>query len=523
MYPTNRVERRALLRALAALAVAAVVPRAKAQPLARPRFQANPFSLGVASGYPAANGAVLWTRLAPLPQAPAGGMGPEPVAVQWEVAADEDFAKIAASGTEYATADWAHSVHVELAGLAPARQYWYRFRAGDVESPAGRLRTAPGAAARPARLRLALASCQQYEQGYYGAHRHLAADDPDLVIFVGDYIYEASWGRNHVRKHEAPDAVTLEDYRRRYALYKTDPDLQAAHAAAPWAVTWDDHEVANDYANEHSETANDPAWFLARRAGAYKAWYEHMPVPRRMLPFGPHARIHSRLAWGTLASINVLDDRQYRTPQACPRAGRGGSNVVDAASCQGLLAPDRTLLGAEQLAWLRSGLASSRGRWNLIAQHSVMAQLDRRPGPGRDAWTDSWDGYPAERRALLEHMATRKTANPVVLGGDVHMFFVNDLKADFDDTKAPVLATEIVGTSISSQAGTQEALNRLLPDNPQVKFAASEHRGYTRLELTPEKLQVDLRAMETVQRRDANCSTLASFVVENGIPGAQRA
>ncbi len=511
-----------MLRALAALGATAALRGVRAQALARPRFEAYPFSLGVASGYPGPNGAVLWTRLAPQPQAPAGGMGAEPVAVQWEVASDEGFAKIAATGTEYASADWAHSVHAEVAGLAPARQYWYRFRAGEATSPVGRLRTAPGASARPARLRLALASCQQYEQGYFGAHRHLAADDPDLVIFVGDYIYESSWGRNLVRRHEAPDAVTLEDYRRRYALYKSDPDLQGAHAAAPWALTWDDHEVANDYANDRSGAGDDPAWFLARRAGAYKAWYEHMPVPRRMLPFGPHARIYARLAWGTLASINLLDDRQYRTAQACPRAGRGGSNVVDAATCQALLAPHRTLLGETQLAWLQSGLAASRRRWNLIAQQSVMAQVDRKAGPGRDAWTDSWDGYPAERRELLEFMAARKTANPVVLGGDVHMFYVNDLKADFDDPQAPVIASEFVGTSITSQAGPQEAVNRLLPDNPHVKFADSRHRGYTRLELTPEKLQVDLRAMESVGQRDANCSTLASFVVENGRPGAQK-
>jgi len=522
----SHLSRRDVLRALAACAVApwaspfaiAATPDASQAP----RFEADPFSLGVASGYPAANGIVLWTRLAPAPDAPGGGMGPATVAVRWEIAGDGNFSRIVASGTQYASAEWAHSIHVEVGGLLPARQYWYRFTCGDASSPAGRFRTAPGASARPGRLRLALASCQQYEQGYYAAHRHLAADDPDLVLFVGDYIYESSWGREHVRKHRSPESVTLEDYRARYALYKSDPDLQAAHAAAPWAITWDDHEVSNDYANQRSEGNDDPAWFLARRAGAYKAWYEHMPVPRRMVPFGPYARIYSRLAWGNLASINLLDDRQYRTPQACPRTGRGGSNVVDSASCKALAAADRTLLGERQLAWLEAGLSASRSQWNLLAQQSIMAQVDRRPGPGREAWTDAWDGYPAERRRLLELIADSKTPNPVVLGGDVHMFYVNDLKTDFDDPKAPVVASEFVGTSISSQAGPQEAVNRLLPENPQIRFANSEHRGYTLLTLTPERLRVDLRALEAVRLRDTGCSTLASFIVENGSPGAKR-
>ncbi len=515
--------RRQALRALSALGLWSALPAAWPQIAARPRFADYPFSLGVASGYPTPGGMVLWTRLAPTPQAPAGGMGLESVAVRWEVATDEGFAKVVASGSEYASADWAHSVHVEITGLSPARPYWYRFHAGDTTSPIGHTRTAPGPAARGGRLRLALASCQQYEQGFYGAYRHLAADNPDLVVFAGDYIYEASWGRDHVRKHGAADAVTLDDYRRRYVLYKSDPDLQAAHAVAPWAVIWDDHEVANDYAADHSETADDPAWFLARRAGAYKAWYEHMPVPRRMLPLGPHARIHTRLAWGSLASINLLDCRQYRTPQACPRPGRGGSNSVDAAACAELTAPGRSMLGETQSAWLRAGLQASRTRWNLIAQQTRMAQWDTQAGTGRRVWTDGWDGYPAERRQLLEHLSASKTANPVFIAGDVHMFYVNDLRPDFDRPESAPVATEFIGTSISSQAGSQDAVNRALPENPHVRFADSRYRGYTRFDITPESMAVELRAMETVQNREAACSTLASFAVENGRPGAQRA
>ena len=184
-------------------------------------------------------------------------MTPESVPVQWEVAGEPGFAKIVAKGETYASADEAHSVHVDIRGLSPARAYWYRFHTGQATSPIGHFRTAPAAGARGGRLRLALASCQQYEQGYYSAHRYLAQDDPDLVVWVGDYIYESSWGGDLVRRHEGAEAVSLEDYRRRYAQYKTDADLQRSHAAAAWAIGWDDHEVSNDYAGEFGEALGD--------------------------------------------------------------------------------------------------------------------------------------------------------------------------------------------------------------------------------------------------------------------------
>ncbi|HEV3009633.1 MAG TPA: alkaline phosphatase D family protein [Burkholderiales bacterium] len=516
------VDRRRFLQALSALGVATVSP-ARAQSLTpKPRFTAFPFSLGVGSGYPRPSTLTLWTRLAPVPDAPGGGMPPEIVPVTWEVARDEDMKDIAASGTEYATPEWAHSVHVEPGGLQPNRPYWYRFSTGDAHSPVGHTRTAPGLGGKPARLRFAFASCQHYEQGYYGAYRHMVADQPDVVLHLGDYIYEGSWGRNPVRKHSVAVTVTLDDYRARHALYKTDPDLQAAHAACPWLVTWDDHEVENDYAAERSQTGPSPEWFLARRAAAYRAWYEHMPVPRWMLPVGPHARIHTRVVYGNLATFHVLDNRQHRSHQACPRPGMtGGAGTVDAAECAGLADPRRTLLGAAQEEWLDAGLAGSRARWNVIAQQTRMAQFDGKPGPGRSVGTDGWDGYPAARRRLLD--AAAKVSNPVVIGGDVHAFHVCQLKADFDDTNSPVVASEFVGTSITSQHGPQEWLDKALPENPHVLLAESRHRGYVRAELGPGRMQVDLRAMENVQQRDASCSTLASFVVEDGKPGPMRA
>ena len=510
------IDRRRFLLALGALASSPTL----AQLNVKPRFSASPFTLGVASGYPQPGGFVLWTRLAPVPLAPNGGMPAEVVPVGWEVARDAGMKNIVAHGTAYATPEWAHSVHVEVSGLQPSRPHWYRFSAGEALSPIGRTHTAPAPTARNARLRFAFVSCQHYEQGYFMAYRHIVADEPDVILHLGDYIYEASWGRDLVRSHGAGEAVTLDDYRQRYALYKTDVDLQAAHAACPWLMTWDDHEVENDYANDRSENLDSPEWFLARRAAAYKAWYEHMPVPRFMLPVGPNATIFTRAGFGSLVNFFVLDDRQFRSHEACPRPGRGGSNVVDPTVCSELADPKRTMLGARQEAWLDAALAGSRARWNVIAQQTRMAQFDELAGPGRLAWTDDWDGYPAARRRLLESLAGK--SNPVVIGGDIHLFNVSELKLDFDDPASPVVASEFVGTSITSQAWPQERVDALRPDNPHLLYAEARYRGYVRVDVTSKELRADLRGLDSVQTRDAACNTLASFVVQDGRPGPQR-
>jgi alkaline phosphatase D len=506
--------RRRFLQAIAAAAVSPVLPACAQAPA---RFARDPFALGVASGYPHPGGMVLWTRLV-------GGLDPVPYPVRWEIASDEAMRTIVASGSAVAEPQWAHSVRVEPKGLEPDRWYWYRFMAGDAVTPVARTRTAPRLDAAVEKLRFAFASCQQYEQGYYGAHRHIAADAPDLVAFLGDYIYEGSWGKDHVRSHEARETYTLDEYRQRYTLYKSDPDLQASHAACPWIVTWDDHEVDNDYADDRPEDGMPKEQFLLRRAAAYQAYYEHMPLPERMKPKGPDMRIHTQVGWGQLARFYTLDDRQYRAWQACPRPKRtGGSNTVDIEQCEQLFNPNRSMLGRAQEKWLEGALSESRTRWNLLAQQTTMAQFDQKPGPGRRAWTDGWDGYPAARQRLLEHLAKERIANPVVLGGDVHSFNVADLKLDFDDVKSPVVASEFVGTSITSQAWPQERLNQFLPDNPHMKLMDSRYRGYTRVEVAPGTMRVDLRAMESVQSREAACSTLATFVVEDGKAGPQRA
>jgi alkaline phosphatase D len=424
-------------------------------------------------------------------------------------------------GTVAATPAWAHAVHVEVEGLEAGRWYWYRFRAGGETSPIGRTRTAPAPTAAIERFRFAYASCQQYEQGYYGAYHHMLADDLDLVVHLGDYMYESSWGRDLVRRHGAPEPHTLDDYRVRHALYKTDPDLQAAHAACPWIVTWDDHEVANDYADDRSQFAHPREWFLARRAAAYKAYYEHMPLRRQMVPFGPHLRLYHQVPFGTLVQFHLLDDRQFRSHQPCVGPGRGGSAVAG-DECAARRDPQLTLLGEVQERWLETSLDRSRARWNVLAQQTIMAQIDRKPGPERQYWTDGWDGYPAARRRMLDYLGARKPANPVVIGGDVHSFWVNDLKPDFDDPTSPVVATEMVGTSITSQFARPEVIDAQRSDNPHVRFADGTKRGYVRVEVTPQRWRADLRAMRTVTQPRAECDTLATFVVADGRPGAVR-
>jgi len=515
-YPYDR---RRFLKSLGGIAAAGALPRILS---AQTKFAANPFALGVASGYPLPGGVVLWTRLAPEPLAPGGGMAPAIVPVAFEVATDAAFRKIVTKGSSYATPDWGHSVHIEVEGLEPDRWYWYRFHAGNATSPTGRTRTAPALDAEPSRMRFAVGSCQQYEQGYYAAYRHMLADDLDLIVHLGDYIYESSWGKDHVRKHEGPEPITLDDYRARFARYKTDPDLQAAHALCPWLVTWDDHEVENDYAGSRSENDDEPGWFLRRRAAAYQAYYEHLPLRRSMVPLGPDMRIHTRVAFGRLADFHMLDDRQYRSPQPCPKPGRGGSNHVE--GCNERLNPEATLLGARQERWLEAGLRTSKARWNVLGQETVMAQIDAKSGDGLNIYTDCWDGYPAARKRLMECLASAKPANPIAIGGDVHSFWVNDLKTDFDDPKSPVVASEFVCGSISSQPPSEDLIQTGKREGADfIHFATGVPRGYARIELTPGRCLVDLRALADVRKRESDCHTLSSWVVEDGKPGPKPA
>lgn len=508
--------RRRLLRHATGLAFAGFASRV----LARPVFSSFPFRLGVASGYPEPNGVTLWTRLAPDFLAPGGGMGPEAIAVDFEVAEDENFKLIVEQGQAWAEPMFAHSVHVEASKLAPGRDYWYRFHAGDATSPVGRTRTAPSPDQAPDRFRFAFASCQNFEHGFYGAYRNMARESLDLVIHLGDYIYESSWGRRKVRAHVGPEPITLDDYRARYALYKSDLDLQAAHAAFPWAVVWDDHEVENDYADDQSENADDPRWFIQRRAAAYQAWYEHMPARRSMAPYGAFARIYTQLKFGNLAEINLLDDRQFRSPQPCPKPGRGGSNFVE--NCAARLDPKATLLGERQEAWLAAKLSARKARWNVLAQQTLMAQADRKLGEGQQFYTDSWDGYPAARERLMTALETNQVTNPVVIGGDVHSYWVADLKRDFNRADSPTIATEFCGTSITSEPPPEDVIQAAKSEGAHIKFATGAHRGYGVMTFTNQSLKTDLYALKDHLDPNTEIETIASFVVSEGKPGAER-
>ena len=483
-----------------------------------PRFVGHPFTLGVASGSPSPSGVVLWTRLAPDPLH-GGGMDPVPVAVRWEVASDERFASVVSSGSIDALPGRGHSVHVEVEGLRPDRWYWYRFFAGSEVSAVGRTRTLPAARAAVRQWRIGLGSCQQYEQGYFSAHRHLRDEDLDLMVFVGDYIYESSWGNNLVRRHSAPEPRTVDEYRNRHAQYKTDPDLQSLHAAVPWLVTWDDHEVDNDYAADQSEDL-DPA-FLTRRSAAYQAYFEHMPLRESARPRGSAMLLYARYDVGTLARFHLLDGRQYRSPQACPRSGRGGANVVG-DTCRALFDERRTMLGAEQERWLADGLRQTRDRWNVVAQQTLMARADPKAGAVQQYWTDAWDGYPAARQRLLQQLVDDQVRSCVVLSGDAHTNFVADLKLDFSATRSRAVATEFCGTSVTSQGRPQSQSDVMLRENPHLKLVESDRRGYVVLDLTGATLTARLRVLSDVKMPTSTVSTRASFSVTAGTPGARR-
>ncbi|MCC7017879.1 MAG: alkaline phosphatase D family protein, partial [Rhodospirillales bacterium] len=379
-----------------------------------------------------------------------------------------------------------HSVHVEIEGLRPDRWYFYRFHAGEATSRVGRARTTPAFDAVPDRLRFAFASCQHYEHGYYTAYQHMLGDDLDLVVHLGDYIYEGAAAKGKPRAHLGGELMSLDDYRNRYALYRTDEHLQAAHARFPWLVTWDDHEFDNNCAGDISEEKNvakEP--YLIRRAAAYQAYYEHMPLRAAQLPKGPHLTLYRRCHFGRLASFQVLDTRQYRSDQPC---GDGNKRP-----CEQVFAKDVTVLGDTQEKWLNDGLTSSTAQWNVLAQQIMMARVDRAPGESI-AWSmDQWAGYDEPRKRLFRELVARKVSNPVVLTGDIHSNWVNDLKIDFDDAKAPVIATEFVGTSISSGGDGAEKpkdLDRSLSENPFVKFLNTE-RGYVRCDLNQSQWRSD--------------------------------
>ncbi|WP_431270429.1 alkaline phosphatase D family protein [Dankookia sp. P2] len=517
------LHRRGLLRGALGLTALVVAQPAGAQPV----FGRYPFRLGVASGDPWPDGMVLWTRLAPDPLAPLGGMPVAAVPVGWEVAGDDRFASIAARGTTWARPELGFSVHVEVAGLQPGRPYWYRFRAGAEVSPTGRTRTAPAPDAAPARLRFLNAGCQHLEHGWFTAWRHAASEeDIDFVFHYGDYIYETrgrvpgqpGWGPPQpVRTHAGEEVQTLEDYRRRYAEYHLDPDLAAAHAAHPFVCSFDDHEVDNNWAGAVSEEDGlsarhpvlvPPEVFALRKAAAFQAWYEAMPVRAALLPRGPEITAYRRLRYGRLLDLHVLDTRSFRDDQPC--------GDVTGPPCAAVARPEAQMLGAVQERWLLEGLGQAT--WQVLAQQVM---LMRREFPRGAISMDKWDAAPAARARLLQGLRDRGVANAVVLSGDVHNAWAGTLRLDPLDEASPAVATEFTGTSITSEGDGSEVLAstpEVLRRNPHIAHFHNR-RGYTLHEATPARMEVTFRAVPYVMRPDAPREDRGRFVVEAGRPG----
>lgn len=499
------------------MAGAALTPAAWTSAVAQPRLADDPFQVGIASGEPLPDGVVLWTRLVTNPQAMDSGMTRAPVKVGWEIAEDDKLTKTVRRGEALAVAEAGHSVHIEVSGLKPNRDYWYRFNAGGHASGVGRTRTAPERGAKVDKLRIAYGSCQKWESGYYSAHADLAEQNPDLVLFLGDYIYEKKASKDGVvRFHPPVDAQDLASYRQRYAWYKADPDLQAAHACAPWMIMWDDHEVSNDYGGDQDRSNPAVAQFLKRRAAAYQAYYENMPLRRTVKPVGPNMRLYRTLDWGRLARLAVIDDRQYRAHRSCDAQQNEANEKLIPAACPERFDPKRSMLGAPQEAWLQGQLRDTQARWNLLGQQTLMNEIIT---PDLRVSNDGWDGYDQTRRRILEGWRDAKTSNPVVLGGDVHCFFAGDLSLE---KGGKPIASEFVGGSISSLGRTKEVIRGMMGITPALKFGDGATRGYGRVDITEKDCTVTFRGVQDALVPKSPVSDLAKFVVEDGEAGLKR-
>jgi alkaline phosphatase D len=511
----NYTRRSLINRFGAAAGVMISVPLISSRADAQVSFGDTPFKLGVASGDPAPDGFVIWTRLAPRPFEIGCGMPSTNVEVDWEVASDEAFGSIVQSGKTMARPHLGHSVHVEVAGLSPGRPYWYRFRAGGAQSQAGRAKTTPAAGATLARARFGVAGCQNYEAGLYTAHKYLAAEDLDFVFCYGDYIYENAGRPTPVgmrpgiqSAHFGGEIYSVDDYRRRYAQYKMDPDLQAAHAAHSWFSVWDDHETDNNWASIFDEGNNPTEIFAFRRQAAAQAYYENLPLRRTSLPSGPAIQIYRRAHYGDLLDVNLLDTRQYRTNQPCNDKSEGCS--VEAVSD-----PKAEFMGRQQEDWLFKGFAASRAKWNVLAQQMMMMDLDRDPGSNLRYNIDSWAGYRAPRNRLLKHIRDRKVQNVIVLTGDEHVNYAGELHLDGRTPERTPIAVEFVATSITSGGDGQDqsdGAKALIGANPQLKFI-NQQRGYVVCDVTPERWQSEFKVVDKVSTPGGVLSTRTKLAV----------
>ncbi len=506
--------RRGVLVSAGSLALAASLSRL---PLdlaygAAPRPDKDPFALGVASGDPRTDSIVLWTRLAPEPLRADGGMQPRPVEVRWEIARDPGMRRPVRSGSATAWPAFAHSLHVEVDGLDAGREYFYRFTTGAAASPVGTTRTAPRG--RVDDLTFSFCTCQKWDDGFYPAYREIAREDHDFVVHLGDYTYEYGIANDTgPRNPNLPNTFrteteTLDRYRLQHALYKTDPHLQAAHRAHPFIVIWDDHEVANDY-------TGDPFWF-SRRTNAYRAFYEHLPMRQESIPSGPDMPIYRKVTWGDLAEFSMLDTRQYRDN---PPSGFGEAQRTPAA-----FDPRITMLGPAQERWLLENLQRSGARWNIIGNQVLIAELDHDGHePGKNLfWNDSWDGYPAARTRITRFLQEARVRNPVVITGDWHSTFANDVKVDYEDPGSPVVAAEFVTPSISSNGDAEvygPYYGPMIQFNPHIRFFDGDRHGSMKARVRRGKIEVDWRIADRVGDPNAAVRTLRTFAVESDVPG----
>ncbi|WP_404383394.1 alkaline phosphatase D family protein [Knoellia locipacati] len=520
------IERRTLLTGSAAVAGAlwATGPTASSalatgRSVPEVRAPSGPFRHGVASGDPLPNAVLLWTRVTPTDASlPGSGAGPR-VTVSWQVAADPDFRRVLAKGSTVTGPERDHTVKVDAAGLAAGTAYFYRFSLGGAHSPVGRTRTAPAATASPDRLRLAVVSCSNWEAGYFSAYRHLAVrGDLDAVLHLGDYLYEYGTGtyahgqgNRVIRPHEpVHEMVSLADYRQRHAQYKTDPDLQALHAAAPWVTTWDDHESANDAWSDGAENhqSGDGDW-ATRKAAARTAYDEWMPV--RMsgtAAVGDGAQLYRHLQFGRLADLTMLDLRSYRSRQ------------VEPTEMAAVADPSRTITGEAQMQYLKDRLVENDAVWKLVGnpvmvspvlfppldQHVAGPVVDMTgllPPDGVAYNVDQWDGYTADRRELIDFIADRGVANTVFLTGDIHSGWACELPVD--PGTYPLSRTagvELVATSVTSnnldditgsppRTSSLAVENAIMTSNRHVKHLDFDSHGYSVLTITAREAQMD--------------------------------
>lgn len=483
--------------------------------LARAQIRSDPFTLGVASGSPCEDSVILWTRLAPDPLQ-GGGMPSGDVEVRYRVWEDVEMRRLVREGNVSAPEADAHSVHLKLNGLKPGREYWYRFSVGDYESTVGRTRTISRGGQS---TKLALANCQNWQSGYFAAYADMADWAPDCVIHVGDYIYEGGVGTlgsrqvskpgelqtfQTVRQHNSAEIATLWDYRNRYALYKGDPSLQAAHAASPWIVSMDDHEVDNNWA---ASVPQDP-WaqtqleFKVRKLAAFKAWYEHMPVERPPVLNGIETslQMYGAYRFGP-AKVHLLDTRQHRSDQVCGSGFPGQETCVDRDD------PSRTLLGKEQEEWLTRELKQSDAKFNVLASQIWMAPYRFSPidAPAR-VNMDAWDGYPAARSRLLETMGNG-VANPIVLSGDWHCAAAMTIHADPNNVRSKPIGHEFAGTSISSDCGWMHEMDKFRDANPHVRHLNARQRGYCRFDVSSRHWTTSYRVVDDPYNPKSVCRT----------------